>query len=343
MDRRINSIAIVGLAVISMFIAACNPTAPKIARTGPITSLPIQVSPSGLQLENTSLVPYKLSEWASRTKDLTFPAKTTDFGVFSSPRLSIYKPEGDGPFPAIVLQHQCGGLTNPRTGWTNRSMLEWAKRAVNRGYVALLMDSLDPRGVGTVCYGFKGGVNWGRGFKDVQQGAQHLRTLDYVDKDRVYLAGFSWGASIAILASSRTAVDSIGVPGRFNAIASFYPVCRVTPRRNRPYEIITKNIDRPLLVFMGDKDNETPPQDCIDRLEPMREKGAPIELLLYQDATHCFDCSSLNGFRKTDVKGDSIIYYYDEQITNHAADRMFKFFEGASPREALQKPPYRRQ
>ncbi|MET0083975.1 MAG: dienelactone hydrolase family protein [Sedimenticola sp.] len=332
MNKRINPHATIGFIAASIFISGCNTNKPKVARTGPITSVPIHVSPSGVQLENSSLVPYKLSEWASRSKDLTFPTKITDFGFFSSPRLSLYKPEGNGPFPAVVLQHQCGGLTNTRTGWTNRSMLEWAKRAVDKGYVALLMDSLSPRGVGTVCYGFRGGVNWGRGFKDVQQGAQHLRTLDYVDKDRVYLAGFSWGASIALLASSSTAVESIGTPGRFNAIASFYPVCRVTPRRNPPYEIITENIDRPLLVFMGDKDNETPPQDCIDRLEPMRQRGAPIELFLYQDVTHCFDCSSLNGFRKTDVKGDSIVYYYDEQITNHAADRMFKFFEESSSR-----------
>ena len=42
-----------------------------------------------------------------------------------------------------------------------------------RGYVALLVDSLGPRAVDTVCYGPKNGVNLFRGVKDAQQALRH--------------------------------------------------------------------------------------------------------------------------------------------------------------------------
>ncbi|MEW6679071.1 MAG: dienelactone hydrolase family protein [Pseudomonadota bacterium] len=272
-------------------------------------------------------IPEKLAEWAAQSADLEFPGKVSTFGFFSSPGFALYKPEGPGPFPAVVLQHQCGGLGDWQRKFSNTSMLEWARKAVARGYVALLMDSLGPRGVDSVCYGFKGGVNWGRGLKDVQQAAGFLRSLDYVDKGRVALAGYSWGATIGLLASSRDAVDTLGVPGRFDAVVAFYPVCHAKPKSRAPYEVIAQNIDRPLLVLMGGQDNETPPQECFDRLEPMKQAGAPIELHLYPEATHCWDCKSLDQFRKVDSRGTSVVYRYSEALTNDAEERMFAFFE----------------
>ena len=282
-------------------------------------------------------VPERLAEWASQSADLEFPARVSSFGAFSSPQMAVYKPDGPGPFPALVLQHQCGGLGVGRQKFSNTSMLEWAKRAVDRGYVALLMDSLGPRGVDTVCLGFKGGVNWGRGLKDVQQAAIYLRALDYVDKERVALAGYSWGGGIGLLASSRRAVETLNVPGRFNAVVAFYPPCYIRPRGRAPYELIVDGIDRPVLVLLGGQDNETPPQECIDRLEPLKRAGSPVELHTYPQATHCWDCKSLDGFRKTDVRGNAIVYHYDEALT-----RDLKPLREGSEIELVLRPGYRR-
>src|SRR5881628_558758 len=71
---------------------------------------------------------------AGLAKDLPFPAEPSRLSFFSTPRMAIYKPEGAGPFPALVLQHQCGGLADK--SWTNVAILNWAKEAVQRGYVA---------------------------------------------------------------------------------------------------------------------------------------------------------------------------------------------------------------
>lgn len=71
---------------------------------------------------------------ASLAKDLEFPLKPSRLSLFSVPEMALYRPDGPGPFPAIVLHHQCGGLGQGK--WQNLSMLEWARQAVAKGYVS---------------------------------------------------------------------------------------------------------------------------------------------------------------------------------------------------------------
>jgi len=52
----------------------------------------------------------------------------------------IYKPPGDGPFPAIILAHSCAGV--------NAHTDRWGKLLVSWGYLVLAPDSFVPRGTG---------------------------------------------------------------------------------------------------------------------------------------------------------------------------------------------------
>jgi hypothetical protein len=82
---------------------------------------------------------------ASYAPDLQFPSESSPRVSFDYPGMALYKPEGIGPFPGLVLFHQCTGLgTAPRR---NRSMFDWAKQAVSHGYAGLLIDRLAPRHV----------------------------------------------------------------------------------------------------------------------------------------------------------------------------------------------------
>ena len=54
----------------------------------------------------------------------------------------VLKPDGGGPFPAIVLLHDCSGL-GPRS---SGSPARWAKELTGKGYVVILPDSFSPRG-----------------------------------------------------------------------------------------------------------------------------------------------------------------------------------------------------
>src|SRR5262245_45394810 len=263
---------------------------------------------------------------ASLAKDLEFPTKPSGLSFFSTPEMALYRPDGAGPFPALVLLHQCGGLRQDR--WQNVAMLEWARQAVARGYVALVIDSLGPRGVKTVCMGAQGGVNFPRGVKDALQAAEYLRRFDFVAKDGIALAGYSWGAMVAILASGQRWGTALAPGHRFAAAVSFYPGCfTIRPATGRPYEVVNSDIDRPLLVLMGERDNETPPSECVPKLEAVKAAGAPLTWHVYPEAGHCWDCKSLDGFSKVDFRGSQVVYRYDEGITADSARRMFDFLE----------------
>src|SRR5260221_12533856 len=62
---------------------------------------------------------------------------------------STIKPDGDGPFPAVVVLHDCSGLGPRSSGSPGR----WAQELVRRGYAVIIPDSFStpgfPYGVGT--------------------------------------------------------------------------------------------------------------------------------------------------------------------------------------------------
>jgi dienelactone hydrolase len=262
--------------------------------------------------------------------DLDFPAQPSKLSVFSNPGMAIYKPEGAGPFPAVVLVHQCGGLAPPGGRYRNVSMLDWARVATAHGYVAFLVDSLAPRGIDSVCMGAKQGVTVSRGVRDAFQALEHLRKLDYVDPERIVMAGFSWGAMVGLGASGKANGEGLGDGRRFKAVVSFYPGCWTgrTPT-GASFEFVPPDIDRPLLVLMGDQDTETPPAECLQRMEPQKASGAPVEWHVYPGATHCFDCAHLDRYRKVDARGHDVVYRYDKAATQDAEQRMFGFFDAA--------------
>lgn len=65
----------------------------------------------------------------------------------------LARPQGSGPFPAVVVLHGCGGF--------HEDMLAWADRLRRWGYVALAVDSFGPRGIETACgsFGEKGSIS----------------------------------------------------------------------------------------------------------------------------------------------------------------------------------------
>ena len=264
---------------------------------------------------------------ASLTNDLTFPVEAEPASAIAGPRMAMLKPDGAGPFPAVVLFHQCSGL--------NATLVDWAKEAVARGYVVLLVDSLGPRGVTSVCGGPKAGVNFARGTRDALQAAEHLRRQPFVDRDRVALVGFSWGAMVGLLASSRHYAAALDAGPGFSAVASFYPGCfRIYPANGAPpYEILNPDIAQPLLVLMGEADTETPPAECISRLEAAKTSGAPVTWQVYPAATHCWDCRHADGLSKIDSRGHAVTYRYDDAVTRDSRDRLFDFLKAALARQ----------
>jgi dienelactone hydrolase len=249
--------------------------------------------------------------------DLKFPEQAHELSSSSPLEMAIYKPQGAGPFPAVVIVHSCGGL--------RPEMRTWSKAALDRGYVVFVMDSLYPRGLDNGCYPPRS-VGTPRGAKDALQAREHLRKFPFVDQDRVALVGFSWGAMVGLLVSSKAVANQLSSV-RFNAVASFYPFCYFPGGGQFPaFEFLRADVDKPLLLLMGGEDTETPPAECLPRLERLRSQGAPVESHLYPNATHCWDCSSLGSFSKIDFQGNRVFYRYDPEVTQDSTERTFAFF-----------------
>jgi dienelactone hydrolase len=120
---------------------------------------------------------------ANVSADLTFPSEASEISFFSRLQMAIYRPSGEGPFPAVVILRSCGGL--------RPEILEWARRTVARGYVAFVVDPVTQRG-SQVCVP-NSLSNHYRGAKDAFQALVHLKRFPLVDPERVALLGFCKG------------------------------------------------------------------------------------------------------------------------------------------------------
>jgi dienelactone hydrolase len=253
-------------------------------------------------------------------EDLTFPAAPEPFGYAKSSKM--FKPAGTGPFPALVILPTCAGHES------RHSFDVWAKAALQRGYSVLVVDPLTPRGVtapGENCHP-PSKVSEGRLRQDALDAAAHLRKQSFVDPDRVGLLGSSQGAMAALGVSA-----SLQGQHAFRAIVSNYPVCFIAniqvPGRdpvNVNY-VPDEKITVPMLVQMGDLDNEGPPQDCISRLQVQKDKGAPVKLVVYKNATHGWDIGT--NFTKTGTNGQRVVYRYNAKVTADSVKQAFDFLD----------------
>jgi dienelactone hydrolase len=259
---------------------------------------------------------------ASLTADLTFPEDAQAADELTVPRMAFLKPPGEGPFAALVMMHQCAGV--------NPAIAEWARGATRRGYAVLLTDSLQQRGVRSVCNGPRGGVNLFRGAQDALQAATHLRKFPFIDNTRISFVGFSWGAMVGLIIASSSYRKALG-DEKFRAVAAFYPGCFRIARSNGPtFDIVSADMLQPVLVLMGELDLETPAPECVSKLRAARATGAAVDWHVYEKAGHCWDCKQLDGFSKMDNRGVRIDYRYDVEVTRDSADRLFNFLASVS-------------
>lgn len=178
--------------------------------------------------------------------------------------VSVSKPDGAGPFPAIVMLHDCSGLGPRSSGAPAR----WAKTLVERGYVVVIPDSFATRGAPDgVCLSGSRGNNLGpnRRVQDAFDALGYAQRLPYVDAKRIGVMGGSHGGSTTLLTMAQ--------PG-FRAGVALYPRCSLASYSYKPAA--------PLLILIGELDDWTPAADC-NRL------AREVTLKVYPDAHHSFD------------------------------------------------------
>ena len=202
----------------------------------------------------------------------------------------LFRPTGEGPHPALVFLHGCGGLLNAK-GQIQPRETDWARHLVGLGYVVLMVDSFSPRGITRMCStdAFKLSVYLERP-KDAYGALRYLHQQPFVRADRVGVIGWSQGGGVVLLGIRG---DSLGRPsgtaeGDFRAAVAFYPSACSERAHRKPWISSV-----PLLVLVGDGDNWTPAGPCKDLVEAAVRRGADARINVYADSYHDFDWPDL--------------------------------------------------
>jgi dienelactone hydrolase len=206
----------------------------------------------------------------------------------------IYKPDGNGPFEAVVMLHGAGGIFPYQ--------LDWARQLRDEGYVVLYVDSYCKRKL--LCEHDspdndpkrRKAVNRWKEITPQQRAAdafgafEYLLQQNFVNKDKISLMGFSWGATSGMM-SIDPRMKKIFSPARggFHSLVAMYPNSKYWTGMRTLRRIADVNITIPTLMLAGEKD-EAESIDVYKELQQLAEKNMyPLTVILYPDSYRKFD------------------------------------------------------
>ena len=171
----------------------------------------------------------------------------------------LSKPNGSGPFPAVVYLHGCDGLSVNARSIAAQVITEW-------DYVSLAVDSFATRGIKEAC---------DQPMPDRQADALgallYLSKLAFVDPKRIAVLGSSQGGIVALQLASTHPAGLFAIPDelKFRDAVAYYPLCSVA----------TDQLTIPTIILIGELDDWTPAKDCERLMERRAGTGAPVKLL----------------------------------------------------------------
>ena len=219
-----------------------------------------------------------------------FASKDADLygGTSTIIEAALFRPLGNGPFPAVVALHDCAGLYGP-TGEMMSHMRDWAERLVAQGYAVLMPDSFNPRGVPEMCGRDPDLIRPGaERARDVAAAMGWLQARSWVVPDRVGLIGWANGGTTAMtFATSDGALQRKPGQPDFRLIVAFYPNC-LTLSHAPGWQT-----GLPMQILVGARDDWAPAKNCADLSNSIKAVGGQMDLVTYAGAHHDFDAPGM--------------------------------------------------
>lgn len=215
----------------------------------------------------------------------------------------VYKPVGNGPFPAVVALHGCSGLMTGVNGGIGSEFTYWGNLLSDEGYVVILVDSFSTRNISTVCN--DGTILNEATIRplDAYAGLKYLEDQAYVSDNKIALLGWSNGGSAALSAVAKNGNPANPVDGeKFVGAVVEYPGCGLRAHYGTDYSNPAKvNLGTylpyaPVVILAAENDTTTPPSPkCVNLVARAQALGAsmasgnPITMTIYPGANHGFD------------------------------------------------------
>jgi len=197
----------------------------------------------------------------------------------------LTKPDGPGPFPAVIHLHGCNGLSKAFRDGADKG--QWSEQLAAWGYVVLVVDSFATRGIEQACTGAGKGI--AARIADAYGALAYLSAQRFVDASRIAVMGFSQGAITALSLVGARDFELVENEGerKFKSAIAFYPACPTDG---------TMTI--PTLILIGELDDWTRADGCTHMMQGRSGAGSPVRLIVYPGAHHAFDVVALQPGRE---------------------------------------------
>ncbi len=224
---------------------------------------------------------------------------TTIPGVGGGPDVRAYiaRPQGEGPFPTVIMIHEFFGI--------NESIVGKADGLAEEGYLVVAPDTFRgsatswiPRAIYQVITNTPEQVN-----ADLDTVYAWLETQPDVAQDKVGIAGFCYGGRASLLYSLHN--------NRMATTVVFYGSSETDPA-------VLKNLPGPVLGIFGGADASIPLEEVGAFEAGLQAAGIPHEITVYEGQPHAF-VTDIDSIRAGGVQGEAwgqMLRFLDANLKN---------------------------
>ena len=204
------------------------------------------------------------------------------------------RPEGDGPFPGIVIIHEIFGL--------NENMKDISRRFADQGYVALAVDLFAGSNRAVCMFRVMGGLLLNSlhnsGIHDLKAALTFLSEQPGVDDSRLGAVGYCLGGSFAI---AWACTDD-----RLKAIAPYYA------GNPRPLKAVARLC--PVVGSYPDKDFTTSAGQKLD--VELDRYHVPHDIKIYPGAKHSFFNDTIKNYNESAAQDSwgRVLAFFEEHL-----------------------------
>ncbi len=207
----------------------------------------------------------------------------------------IAKPQGDGPFPVVIMIHEFYGL--------NEKLISKADLLAKQGYYVIAPDTFRgvsttwiPRAIYQVVNTKQADVN-----ADLDTVYAWLKSQPEADINRIGIVGFCYGGRVSLLYSLHNP--------NMAATVIFYGSSETDPE-------VLKNLPGPVLGIFGGADASIPLEEVTALENGLQQAGVPHQISIYENQPHAFlvDAKGIEAGGAQAEAWNEMLLFLDENL-----------------------------